>query len=124
MLLRTVLVGLGVLVLGVVPSIAPAVAGVEPVHWQACDGRPDADCATVAIPVDWSRPGGGAAGMAIVRHRASKPLQRKGVLFVNPGGPSGSGVDFALSISANPRYQALTDAFDIIGFDPRGTNRS
>lgn len=123
-LLRRVLVGLAVLALGVVPSIAPAAAGVDSVQWQACAGRPDADCATVSIPVDWNRPGGASTGMAIARHKASKPLQRKGVLFVNPGGPSGSGVDYALSISANPRYQALIDYFDIVGFDPRGTNRS
>jgi pimeloyl-ACP methyl ester carboxylesterase len=44
--------------------------------------------------------------------------------MVNPGGPGGSGVSYVKSIAANPRYQALKDSFDIVGFDPRGVGDS
>jgi hypothetical protein len=39
--------------------------------------------------------------------------------LVNPGGPGGSGVEFALKLGS--LAQALIGAdFDVIGFDPRG----
>jgi pimeloyl-ACP methyl ester carboxylesterase len=124
-MLRKLLVGLGVVTLGVLSSVTPAAsAATTAIDWHPCDGQPTLDCATVPVPVDWARPHGPTTGMAVARLKAEKPAQRKGVLMVNPGGPGGSGVSYVHSIANNPRYQALADSFDIVGFDPRGTNAS
>ena len=69
------------------------------------------------------RPGGGYGD-----HRAG-PAARDGAgpigsLFLNPGGPGGSGVDFVAFAGRSPIFKALRKRFDLIGFDPRGTNRS
>ena len=54
---------------------------------------------------------------------ATKPKDRIGSLVVNPGGPGGSGVDYARAadfIVGKPVRQQ----FDVVGFDPRGVQRS
>ena len=45
-----------------------------------------------------------------------------GPLFVNPGGPGGSAVDFAQGNAE--LFAAFNDHFDIVAFDPRGTGAS
>jgi hypothetical protein len=52
------------------------------------------------VPLDWDRPNGPTISLALIRHFASKPEQRIGTLFINPGGPGSSGVD--LLQSADP----------------------
>jgi pimeloyl-ACP methyl ester carboxylesterase len=96
------------------------------IDWQACPEKPNDPtirCATIQVPIDWSDPTGPTFGLAIDRQAAADPAQDDGPLLINPGGPGGSGVDFALGAAGffNPR---ILQHFDIIGFDPRGTNRS
>ena len=49
---------------------------------------------------------------------------RIGYLFVNPGGPGGSGVEFVRYIPHAVIEAELVEHFDIIGFDPRGVGAS
>ncbi|MFC0626974.1 alpha/beta hydrolase [Kribbella deserti] len=78
-------------------------------------------CGTIKLPVDWSRPGGPTFDLALARRAATGVS--KGPLFINPGGPGGSGVSMALQAPA--RFSpVLLQNFDIIGFDPRGVARS
>jgi pimeloyl-ACP methyl ester carboxylesterase len=96
------------------------------IDWQPCLEKPDDPtirCATIQVPIDWSDPTGPTFGLAIDRQAAADPAQDEGPLLINPGGPGGSGVDFALEAATffNPQ---ILQHFDIIGFDPRGTNRS
>jgi pimeloyl-ACP methyl ester carboxylesterase len=105
---------------------AAASAAARPgaaIEWRPCTEDPTAQCATVRVPVDWSDPYSPKAGIALARRPATDPAHRIGVLVVNPGGPGGSGVDFALGADAffSP---TLRSRFDIVGFDPRGVSRS
>jgi pimeloyl-ACP methyl ester carboxylesterase len=59
----------------------------------------------------------------MARFRASKPARRIGTLFINPGGPGGSGRGFVFAVGAFLDAQ-LGGRFDIVGFDPRGVGRS
>ncbi|MBP2328171.1 pimeloyl-ACP methyl ester carboxylesterase [Kibdelosporangium banguiense] len=103
-------------------SVARPVSSID---WRPCGEHPALDCATVHMPIDWANPAGQTVPIAVARAKAAKPEQRKGVLMVNPGGPGGSGVDYAFDISENHALsQTLLDNFDIIGFDPRGVSRS
>ena len=96
---------------------AAAGAGVPQITWAACG--PQLECASVPVPLDWAHPGGPAIALAVARHLASHPGQRIGSLFVNPGGPGESGVDYVAK-----RGQALdamtSGRFDIVGWDLRG----
>jgi hypothetical protein len=50
--------------------------------------------------VDWSKPFGETFDLTLARRAAAEPARRIGELFVNPGGPGGSGVSFALAAEA------------------------
>ena len=84
---------------------------------------PGAQCATVQLPLDYDQPKGATTGVAVLRLKAKDQKHKIGTLFLNPGGPGGSGVQFA----ANAPYFLSPDLvarFDIVGMDPRGTNFS
>lgn len=82
-----------------------------------------ADCGTVALPLDYDKPRGATTEVALLRVRATDPARKIGTLFVNPGGPGGSGV-----LMAAAAEEFLTEdvraRFDVVGIDPRGTNFS
>jgi pimeloyl-ACP methyl ester carboxylesterase len=59
----------------------------------------------------------------LIRLPAADPARRIGSLFVNPGGPGGSGVDFVRAIGRFLPLE-LRARFDLVGFDPRGVGRS
>ncbi len=74
------------------------------------------------VPLDHDDPDGEQVSLYVVRRRAPEET-RIGSLLVNPGGP-GSGGTF-LAAAADQIYGAeLLAAFDIIGWDPRGTGDS
>lgn len=96
------------------------------IQWSPCrehSGFPF-ECARVRVPLDYSNPQAGTISLALLRLPASDPEHRIGSLFVNPGGPGGSGVD-AVRFGGPYLYGgAIQSRFDIVGFDPRGIDRS
>jgi pimeloyl-ACP methyl ester carboxylesterase len=85
--------------------------------WTPCGAL---QCATVAVPLDHDRPAGPTVAIALTRRPATG--QRRGAIFVNPGGPGGSGVDFVRNgFALDPGTMAV---YDLIGFDPRGVGAS
>lgn len=82
-----------------------------------------AECATVRLPLDYDEPHGATTEVAVLRVKARDQQRRIGSLFVNPGGPGGSGTEMAL---AAPYFlgDELLDRFDVVGFDPRGVAAS
>ncbi|HEU5107319.1 MAG TPA: alpha/beta fold hydrolase, partial [Micromonosporaceae bacterium] len=116
-----------VLTLGVVAA-APSASAADssdaprsayPISWQPCADRPEVQCGTLRVPLDWARPRGEKITLALARRPADDPARRIGALFVNPGGPGGGGVQIAtyadLIFSAE-----LVSRFDVVGVDPRG----
>lgn len=107
------------------PAEARRVDSVSPkIDWFDCEVVADgAQCGTVALPLDYNKPRGATTEVALLRIPAANQRGRIGTLFINPGGPGGSGVEFAASA---PYFldQAVLDRFDIVGFDPRGVNFS
>ena len=89
------------------PSFSPCAGGLE--------------CASVPVPVDHADPAGPSLLIAIARRPATDQAGKLGVLLVNPGGPGGSGVEI---VQAGLLPRAITDRFDVIGFDPRGVGGS
>ncbi|MFM6974438.1 MAG: alpha/beta hydrolase, partial [Agromyces sp.] len=92
----------------------------QSVDWTACGTG--FDCARITAPLDWDQPGVSTISLAIVRHRATEVSQ--GAVFVNPGGPGGSGYRLVRQRLESAFSQRLRRQFDIIGFDPRGVGRS
>ncbi|MEV0680447.1 alpha/beta hydrolase [Actinosynnema sp. NPDC050436] len=95
----------------------------QAIDWKPCPELAEVECGTLRLPVDWGKPRGDKFDLAVARRKATDPAKRLGVLVINPGGPGGSGVDFALG--ANRYFSAqVQERFDIVGFDPRGVARS
>jgi pimeloyl-ACP methyl ester carboxylesterase len=91
------------------------------IRWKECGER--LECARIRVPLDWDRPHGRTISLAVIRHLASKPDQRIGSLFMNPGGPGESGV--GLVRGAGSDLDAWGNGrFDVVSWDPRGTNAS
>lgn len=90
--------------------------------WGKC-ARGWGDCATVRVPLDYDAPGSATVSISLYRVPAGLPAKRKGTLFINPGGPGGSGTDFAREAH---RYlgEGVRAVWDVVGFDPRGIGES
>jgi pimeloyl-ACP methyl ester carboxylesterase len=93
------------------------------IQWKPC-GPPEAlQCARVRVPLDWDRPNGRTISLAVIRHLASKPDERIGTLFINPGGPGDTGVGL---VRGDPEgVDAIGGGrFDVVSWDTRGTHSS
>ena len=84
--------------------------------WTAC--REQLQCAKVLAPLDYEHPDDTAISLALAK-RPATGARRLGSLFINPGGPGGSGVEYAEIFSS-----AGLEDYDIVGWDPRGVGES
>ncbi|KAJ6550847.1 hypothetical protein DFH09DRAFT_988697 [Mycena vulgaris] len=94
--------------------------GIGSVKWSpASECPPGTECGSVIVPKDYFNPRAGTASIAIARFKATKS-PKKGTVFLNPGGPGGSGTRLATQIFAD----IIGDDWDLLGFDPRGINKT
>jgi pimeloyl-ACP methyl ester carboxylesterase len=93
----------------------------QKLQWRTCRGADQ--CATLKVPLDYAKPSGRTIDLAVLKVPAGSRTQRVGSLVVNPGGPGVSGVDYAANASTYFGNE-VRQAFDIIGFDPRGVGQS
>jgi pimeloyl-ACP methyl ester carboxylesterase len=104
------------------PDYPKTLAGyyAQKINWQSCNQ--DFQCATLAVPIDYEKLSTGTFEIALLKYEA-RTSKKIGSLIVNPGGPGGSGVDYAYAAEYifSP---AILDRYDIVGFDPRGVSRS
>jgi pimeloyl-ACP methyl ester carboxylesterase len=109
---------------GAAPAPEPStLAGyyAQRLDWRACDNG--FQCATLVVPFDYARPDWRRFTLPVIRLPAADPSRRIGALVINPGGPGGSGVQYALGARAEFPAAVLA-RFDIVGFDPRGVGGS
>lgn len=94
----------------------------HPIDWKRCPPT-GFQCGGLTVPLDYSDPSRGNLRLAVARLPASDAGARIGSVFINPGGPGGSGVG-----AVEHFYEALGPAvqrrFDVVGWDPRGVARS
>ncbi|MGH8791140.1 MAG: alpha/beta hydrolase [Stackebrandtia sp.] len=101
-----------------------ASADDEEISWKPCGGESDAECATFAVPRDWSDPDEQTVDLSLARLPASDGEAESGVLFYNPGGPGGSAAASVRDWPDNAFSKRLRESFDIVGVDPRGVGGS
>ncbi|MHC5795136.1 alpha/beta hydrolase [Lacisediminihabitans sp. FW035] len=108
------------------PTTERVSADLEPFYsqvlkWKSCEGG-DFQCATARAPMDWKNPATKSIDLALIRKPATGTAL--GSLLVNPGGPGGSGYDFIRDSLDYAVDAKLQQNYDIVGFDPRGVNKS
>ena len=104
---------------GVDPALAPFYG--QKLSWAGCGGS--FQCAELRVPLDYAQPSGDTITLSVLRLRSASGGTHLGSLVVNPGGPGGSAVDFARAARSIFPEQVLA-AYDVVGFDPRGVQRS
>lgn len=87
--------------------------------WENCGGG--FECTSLSVPLDYDDPYKDAITISVIRLRVS--AQPVGSLILNPGGPGGSGIEYARAAEFVVS-KVLLDNFDIVGFDPRGVGES
>jgi pimeloyl-ACP methyl ester carboxylesterase len=119
--IRAALAALAILVCGLA---APAASAATP-RWTPCfRGFGPFQCAVVKVPLDYDSPHGKKIPIALTRLPATDQAHRVGSLFLNPGGPGGSGVEYVVFAGPSLYTPEVRARFDLIGFDPRGIARS
>jgi pimeloyl-ACP methyl ester carboxylesterase len=105
-------------------------SGVPSVPQSALSWRPcpavgaGLACASLQVPLDYSKPGGRKLTLALSEKPATAPAgKRQGVLLVNPGGPGGPGRNLAASV-ASGLDPSVAAEYTIVGFDTRGVGAS
>ncbi|MEU6254890.1 alpha/beta hydrolase [Streptomyces sp. NPDC047043] len=100
----------------------------QKLDWGRCKATSDSpapgndwQCATLKVPLDWSKPEGGTIGLALIREKA-RGGKRIGSLVFNFGGPGGSGVSMMPSYAAT--VSQLRERYDLVSWDPRGVAAS
>ncbi|KUH83898.1 MULTISPECIES: alpha/beta hydrolase [unclassified Mycobacterium] len=113
------------------PEGQSAQAYGQPPNWGGCEriigaekaaAIPAGRCGTVSVPVDYTKPSGAQAQLAVIRVPATG--DRIGVLVVNPGGPGASAVETVAGMGAALADSEIGRRFDLVGIDPRGVGHS
>ena len=104
-------------------AATPITWGKCPPLAQGAERDPRQTCGTVEVPLDYRRPGGETIKIAVSRIATAKPGRKRGVLLLNPGGPGLPGLDIPGQM-ARTLPKSVLDAYDLIGFDPRGIGHS
>lgn len=111
------------------PPDRPNGPAAQPISWGTCPTDPSVDpefsdpavqCGSLTVPLDYDRPRSGTIGVALTRVPATNPDRRIGTVFVNPGGPGGSGTEMVRYGFGSYLGELLGGRYDVVGFDPRG----
>ncbi|KAE8248999.1 hypothetical protein A4X06_0g3430 [Tilletia controversa] len=90
--------------------------------WKPCPGHEHEgfQCSYVRVPKDYFDKSKGYAYVAVSKYPATaRGKDFRGAIYLNPGGPGGSGVKFSYRF-AQTLSILLKGRYHVIGFDPRG----
>ncbi|MDQ1306613.1 MAG: hypothetical protein QG671_2445 [Actinomycetota bacterium] len=107
---------------GSAPDPALAKYYAQDVNWRRCSPSSSFLCGTINVPLDYAKPDGPAIKVAVLQVQSSGDA-RLGSLLMDPGGPGGSGIEFAAA-AAGAFSPEIRDAYNLIGLDPRGVGQS
>lgn len=110
--------------------------GSQALAWESCDGYVASDlardavaavsraqCTNLRVPMDHSMPNDDrTASIAVIRIPARG--ESLGMLVFNPGGPGAAGVPVTALVAGALADSPLTERFDLVSVDPRGTGAS
>ncbi|CAE6456295.1 unnamed protein product [Rhizoctonia solani] len=93
--------------------------------WKNCsiDGFPGRECTRFEVPLDWHNDQVGKASLAMIRYPAIKQ-PKLGTLFMNPGGPGGSGVGTVQGPDGDIIMQHSGGNYDLVSWDPRAVGKT
>jgi len=98
---------------------------VDPIAWSRCKDKDlkkaKADCGYLTVALDHANPAAGTIQLAVSRILHTKGPGR-GAVFVNPGGPGASGLQYSRLGGAVP--DGVGKTYDWYGIDPRGAGAS
>ncbi|MET8079122.1 alpha/beta hydrolase [Streptomyces sp. NPDC005303] len=112
----------GVVFGALTPLSASADSRTPALKWTKCEGSgldPRQQCTTVSVPMDYADPHGPKIEIAVSRIRSENPDARRGALLLIPGGPGGDSMNDP-SGKGQKLPKKVRDAYDLIGFAPRG----
>ncbi|MFG1906681.1 alpha/beta hydrolase [Kribbella sp. NPDC048928] len=112
----------GAVLAAAVPVGTAAAAGS--LDWKACKPGAVEQCATLTVPLDWSKPSGPTTTVFVAKVPAKDQKHKLGALFFNPGGPGGAGGSIFAAGLADAVLPQFRDRYDLVSFDPRGTGSS
>ncbi|MFJ9349364.1 alpha/beta hydrolase [Streptomyces sp. NPDC101237] len=116
-------------------AVAAARARAEGIDFGKCAAAleyPSSfQCGTLSVPLDYAHPEGKRIRLTVSRvrathkdpHNSKRKVPRQGALVYNPGGPGASGMDFPM-VGTLPEWKRLAAAYDLVGYAPRGVDRS
>ncbi|MCW2751450.1 MAG: hypothetical protein JWR83_2560 [Aeromicrobium sp.] len=106
------------------PSTSAAPTGLsafyhQKVTWHDCK---NGKCATIKVPIDYAKPDGATTNLSlkVIPSTSGKATH---TMFVNPGGPGGSAIDYADQMK-DEFGKDVRAKYDIVGVDPRGVGKS
>ncbi|KAL0066318.1 hypothetical protein AAF712_006749 [Marasmius tenuissimus] len=93
------------------------------ISWVDCEPLlQGVDCGYIVAPKDHANYEVGKAFVYIARYKARR-VPRKGIVFMNPGGPGHPGTPLALE-KGKEMAELIGGDWDLVGFDPRGVGRT
>ncbi|KAG9122808.1 hypothetical protein FRC07_000644 [Ceratobasidium sp. 392] len=95
------------------------------ITWGDCESgnSTNRQCGRFEVPLDYQNSNAGKASLAVARYPAtSQP--KLGTLFLNPGGPGGSGVELILGRGAEVISLYSNGQYDLVSWDPRGVGQT
>ncbi|CAE6402210.1 unnamed protein product [Rhizoctonia solani] len=102
------------------PGFALAARIGPRIYWTPCGNATiPRECGTFQVPLDYADITAGTASLTVARLNATVS-PRLGTIFVNPGGPGGTGVGWVLSDDMSLILNGTGGRYDIVSWDPRG----